>query len=98
MQIEIAVIGRHFHYLLELDQFLAFAPVSDQTLNRADTQSVLLAKLHQLWQPRHRSVVMQNFTKHTHWLQTGHSRKINGRFRMPGATQHAAILRSQWKY
>src|SRR5256885_17212167 len=98
MQIEIAVIGRHFHYLLELDQFLALSPVSDQTLNRADTQSVLLAKLHQLWQPRHRSVVMQNFTKHARRLQPGQARKIDSRFRMPSPTQHAAILGSQWKY
>ena len=48
MQIEVAVIGRQFHHLLELDQFLALAPVSDQTLDGANPEAVFFTKLHQL--------------------------------------------------
>ena len=46
MQIEIAVIGRQFHHLLEFDEFFAFAPVSDQTLDRANPHPVFFAELH----------------------------------------------------
>src|SRR5262245_65007149 len=44
MQIEITVIRRHFHDLLQLDQFLALAPVSDQTLE--DRKSTRLNSSH----------------------------------------------------
>ena len=46
MQIEIAVIGRHFHDLLQLHQLLANATVGDQTLDRADAQPVFLVEFH----------------------------------------------------
>ena len=36
MQIEIAVVGRHFHDLLNLHQFFAHATIGDQTLDRAN--------------------------------------------------------------
>jgi hypothetical protein len=32
--------------------------VRDQTLNRADAQSVFFLEFHQLWQASHRSVIM----------------------------------------
>ena len=98
MQIEIAVIGRQFHDLLQLHQFFAYAPVRDQTLDRANAQPMFLAELHQLRQPRHRSVVVQDFAKHSRRLQSGHSREIDGRFGVTCASQHAAILGPQRKH
>ena len=46
MQIEIAVISRHLHDLLQLHQLLANTPVGYQTLNRANAQAVFLVEFH----------------------------------------------------
>ena len=46
MQIEIAVIRGHFYDLFQLHQLLADASMRDQTLDRANAQTVLFAKLH----------------------------------------------------
>ena len=54
-----------------------------------------LPELHQLRQPRHRPVVIQDFAKHAGWLQTRQTREIDCRFGVPGAPQHAACLRAQ---
>ena len=97
VKIEIAVIGRQFHDLLALDQFLAQPAVSDQTLDRADPQLVFFPELHQLRQSRHRPVVVQDFAKHAGWLQTRHAREIDCRFGVSRAPQHAAFLRPQRK-
>ena len=72
MQIEIAVIRRHFHDLFALDQFFADPTMRDQTLNGADAEAVFFAEPHQLRQTRHRAVVMQNFAEHPGRLQSGH--------------------------
>ena len=84
MQIEIAVISRQFYHLFELDQLFALSSIGDQTLDRANAQPVLFAELHQLRQPRHRSVVMQDFAEHAGRLQPGHPRKIDRRFGVTG--------------
>src|SRR5437667_11094487 len=65
MQIEIAVLGWQFYHLLQFYQLFADAPMCDQALDRTHVQSVFFAKLHQLRQPRHRAVVVQNFAKHS---------------------------------
>ena len=46
MQIEIAVVGRHFYDLLQLHQLLANAAVGDQTLDRANAQPVFFVEFH----------------------------------------------------
>ena len=97
VQIEIAVIGRQFHHLLPLDQFLLQTAVGDQTLDRADAQLVFFPELHQLGQTRHRSVVVQDFAKHAGRLQARHPGEIDRRFRVTRAAQHAAVLRAQRK-
>ena len=97
MQIEIAVIGRHFHDLFALDQFFPHPPMRDQTLDGANAQAVFFAEPHQLRQTRHRAVVMQNFAEHPGRLQSGHGGKINCRFGVTSAAQDAAVLRSQRK-
>ena len=71
--------------------------MGDQALDRADAQAVLLAELHQLRQARHCAVVVQDLAEHAGRLQPGHARKIDRRFGVPGAPQHAAILRAQGK-
>jgi hypothetical protein len=60
MQIEIAIISRHFHDLLQLHQFFANAPVRNQTLDRANTQAMLLPEFHQFRQARHGAVIVQD--------------------------------------
>ena len=98
VQIEVAVIGRQFHDLLALrPAFRVSAAMRDQALDRANAQPVLFPELHQLRQPRHRSVVMQDFAKHARRLQPGQPREIHGRFRMTRAPQHAAVLGAQRK-
>ena len=71
--------------------------MSDQTLNRANAQGVLFAEFHQLRQPRHRAVVMQNLAKHSGRLQPSHARKIDSRLCVTSPAQYAAILRPQGK-
>ena len=46
MQIEVAVIGRHFDDLLQLHQLLANAAVRDQSLDRANAEAVFLVEFH----------------------------------------------------
>ena len=92
VELEIAVIGRQFHDLLAHDQFFAQSAISDQALDRADAQLVLFLELHQLRQPRHRAVVVQDFAEHPGRLQAGHARQIDRRFGVAGAAQHAAFL------
>src|SRR5262245_56581456 len=71
--------------------------MSDETLDRADAQFVLLFELHQLWKSRHRAVVMQNFTENAGWLQAGEASQVYGCLRVTRATQNAAFLRPQGK-
>ena len=97
MQIEIAVISRHFYNLFQFHQLFADAAVRDQALDGANAQGMLLAELHQLRQSRHRAIVVQNLAKHSSRLQPGHTCKIDRRLGVSGAPQHAAILRAQWK-
>src|SRR5207237_2250798 len=97
MQIEIAVIGWHLYDLFSLDQLFPHPPMRDQTLDGADAQPMFLAKPHQFRQACHRPVVVQNFAEDTGGLEPGHSREIDRRFSMTGATQDATVLRSQRK-
>jgi len=53
MKIEVAVLGRQFHDLFRLHQLFPHPPVRDQTLDRANTQAMFLAKFHELGQARH---------------------------------------------
>ena len=97
MQIEIAVIRRHFHDLFALDQFFADPTMRDQTLNGANAEAVFFTEPHQLRQTRHRAVVMQNFAEHPGRLQSGHGGQINCRFGVTSAAQDAAVFCSQRK-
>ena len=98
MQIEITVVGRQFHDLLQLNQFFAKTAKSDQALDRANAQAMFFAKLHQLGQPRHGAVVVQDFAKHASRLQAGHSCQVDGCLSVTCAPQHPAVLRAQRKY
>src|SRR4029077_13775136 len=53
VQIEIAVVSRHFYDLLQLHELFAKTAISDQTLDRANAQTVFFADLHQFRQTRH---------------------------------------------
>ena len=97
MQIEITVVGRHFNDLLRLYEFFAYAPMRDQTLDRTNAQAMLFAEFHQLRQPRHGTVVVQNFAEHSRRLESGHSCQIDGGLGVPGASQDTSVLRAQWK-
>ncbi|CAI8409258.1 MAG: Uncharacterised protein [Hyphomonas sp. TMED17] len=57
-----------------------------------------LRKRHQLWQSRHRTIIIHNFTDHTRRVQTRHARNIDRRFSMPGPHQCSAIPRDKWKH
>ena len=92
MEIKVAVVGRQFYDLLQFDQLFFDATMRDKALNCADTQMVFLTEFHQLWQPRHRAIVVQNFAEHARWFETCHARQVHCRFRMSGPSQHAAIL------
>src|SRR6266536_5567491 len=97
MQIKVAVISRHFYDLFQFHQLFADAAVRDQVLDGANPQAMLPAELHQLRQSRHCTIVVQNLAKHSSRLQTSHARKVDRRLGMPGAAQHTAIFRPQWK-
>ena len=98
MQIEIAVVGRHFHDLLQLHEFFANTTISDQALDGANAQAVLFPELHQFGQTRHGAVIVQNFAKHSRRLQASHSCQIDRRLSVPRAPQHPAVLRAQREY
>ena len=95
MKIERAIFGRQRDHLLAFHQFLPHAPVRDQALDRANAQPMFFLELHQLRQPRHRSVVVQNFAENSGRLQSGEARKIHCRFGVAGAAQHTAVFCSQ---
>ncbi len=58
---------------------------------------MFFGKFNELRQPRHRAVVVHDFTNYAYWLQTGHCCEIDCRLRVTCATEHTAILRDQWK-
>ena len=97
MEIEIAVVGRQFHHLLALDQFFFQPPISDQALDGADAEAVLFLEFHQLRQPGHRAVIVQDFAENTGGLQTSHAREIDRRFGVPRTSKDAAVLRAKRK-
>ena len=88
MKIEVAIIGRELHDLLRFDELFREPAMSDQALDSADAQAMFLPELHQLRQPRHRSVIVQNFAENPGRLESRHPREIHGRFRVTGATEH----------
>ena len=97
MQIEIAIVGRHLHDLLQLDQLFALAAIRDQALDRANAQPVFVVKFHQLRQSRHRPVVVQDLAEHARGLQSRHSCQVDRGFGVTGAPQHAAVFGAQGK-
>src|SRR5438105_9131369 len=97
MQVEFAVVGWEPHNLLALNELFPNAPMGDQALNRANSKSVLLADLHQFGQTRHRTIMMQNFTKHPRGSETGHGGEVNCRFGVTCTPENTAILSPQWK-
>src|SRR6266478_2654672 len=98
VQIEIAVVSRHFHDLLQLYQLFANPAISDQTLDRTNMQAMFFVELHQFRQTCNRAIVVQNFAKHPRWLQTRHSCQVDSGLGVSCASQDAAVLCAQRKY
>ena len=98
VQIEIAIIGRHFYDLFQFYQFFADAAVCDQALDGANAEAMLLAELHQLRQSSHRAIVVQNLAKHSSRLQRSHACKVDRRLGVSGApAAHRHLSRAMGK-
>ena len=98
MQIEVAVVSRQLYDLLQLHELFAKTAIGDQTLDRANPQTMFFAKLHQFRQTRHCAIGVQNFAKHSRRLQARHCCQIDSGFGVPCASQHASVLGAQGKY
>src|SRR3954462_14616600 len=98
VKIKVPVVGRQFNDLLELNQFFPLAAISDEALDRTDSQAVFAAELHQFGQPGHGSVVVQNFAEYTRWLKSGKSGEVYCRLGVSGATQHPAVFCAKRKH
>ena len=104
VQIEVAVVSRQLHDLLQLHELFAKTAIGDQTLDRANPQTMFFAKLHQFRQTRHCAIGVQNFAKHSRRLQARHCCQIDSGFGVPGhrttlpRVPHASVLGAQGKY
>src|SRR5262249_23096534 len=87
----------HLHDLQPLNELLASASKLDQVFDAGDFQAMPPGKPHQLRQPRHRSVLAQDFADHAYRAAPGELHQINGRFGMPCALQNTTRSSAQWK-
>ncbi len=73
-------------------------PVGDQIGDGGDLETVTLGEGDEVGQPRHGAVVVHDLADHAGGIESGKTRKIDGRLGMAGAHQHAAFLGHQWKH
>ena len=81
-----------------LHQRLVAAAVFDQVGDGADLQLVLGGEFHQVGQPRHGAVVAHDFAQHRGGREAREAREVAAGLGVPGAHQHAAVLRDQRKH
>src|SRR5438477_12315127 len=63
-QSKIAFGGAYRPFAYALDQSLGLAAVMDQIDDRADLEPMLPRKLHEIRQPRHRTVIVHDLAQH----------------------------------
>ena len=97
-QPEAAPGGLDLALLAALHQRLVAAAVFDQVGDGADLQLVLGGELHQVGQPGHGAVFAHDLAQHRGGREAREPREVAAGLGVPGAHQHAAILRDQRKH
>ncbi|MNM93375.1 hypothetical protein D3C81_1057480 [compost metagenome] len=92
---EFTVIGWHAHLDLARDQLLLFIAVMDQVLDADQFKVIGFGDFHQIRQPSHGSVFLDDLTDHAGRIGAAHPGQVDRRFRMTGAPQHAPLFGNQ---
>ena len=93
--LEVAELGRQPRLDHALDQLVVPAPVGDQVGDGDHLQPVLRAVALEVGHARHRAVVVHHLADHAGRVEAREPREVHGRLGLPGALEHAAVLRLQ---
>ena len=74
-----------------LDELLARLPIGDEIGDRDQLEAVRGGEVGDLLAGHHRAVVIGEFADDADRRQAGEAAEVDGRFRMAGAHQHAAV-------
>jgi len=93
--LELALGGHQGAAAQALDQRFVAAAVFDEVGDGADLQRVLPGEDFEVRQARHRAVVLHDLADHGRRCEAGHAGEVAAGLGVPGAHQHAAVLRLQ---
>src|SRR5258705_7176035 len=88
VEIEDAILGRHFDYFNPLHQLLARAPKLNQVFDAGDLQPMANGKAHQFWKTRHRTVVAEDLANDAHGTAASQLNQIDSGFGMACALKN----------
>ena len=91
------VHGLQFALCGSFDQRLGTAAVLNKIGDSTNSELMRSSELNQIRQARHFAVVLQHFADHRRRNQSCEMRQVATGLRVPGAHQHAALLRHQRK-
>ena len=94
---EIAEFGGEAAFGAPVHVMFVAQTVADQVGDRDHFQAVPRAEFAKLRHARHGAVLIHDFADHARGVESGEAGKIDGRFRLSGAHQHAAFARAQGK-
>ena len=92
MQLKFSIVGWQRNRLLTFDQFLPLAAVSNQVLDAADFQPVLLLELQELRQSGHRSILVEDFADNGGGIESRQTGQIDRGLCMPRTSQDTALV------
>ena len=96
--VKLAEVGGHLDALLTQHEFLRTATVLDELRNRAGLETMTVLKIPEVTDPRHRAIVVDDFTNHRRLGQTSQTSEINRRLGVARSTQHTTGACQQGKH
>ena len=90
--LKLSVFGGHHHFGAALHSGFGFQTVGNEVFDGYNLHIVLLGDLHQLRQPCHRAVLIEDFYQRSRRIQTRQPRKIHSRLGMSRTPQYAPVL------
>ena len=94
---ELTKLGGHLSHRLSLHKSFVLEPIADQVGDADQLQIKRFGVLYQLWQTRHGSIGVLDFTDHPCRVKPRQASQIHPRFGMSGSFQHPSPLGPQGK-
>src|SRR5579859_2799322 len=91
-ELEIPILGGHIYPDHLLDKRVDLQPILDKVFYGNDPEVELFGDLQQLWQPRHRPILVHDLYQHPGRFKTRQPGQVDRGFRMTRPTQHPTPL------